>query len=115
MNLVLDAGGEHLSLCDFGLARSLGPGEAAERCGGSPRYMSPECHDSSLGSVTELADVWSAGCVFVELFGQVLPYAECSNAQQILTAMLVHHSGPSIPDSIEADLRVVVAAALMFD
>lgn len=116
MNVVLDADGQHLQLCDFGLARAVGPdGEVSEFCGGSPRYMSPERHDSSLGSITVLADVWSAGCVFIELFGNAQPYADCSNAQQILTAILVHRCGPCIPDIIEAGIRDFTAAALTFE
>merc|ERR1719183_2805922 len=116
MNLVLDEEGQHLQICDFGLARALGeptqqPGEGAEQPsrppsrGGSPRYMSPECYDSNLGVLTEKADVWSSGCILIEIFGETLPYAECSNVQQILKLMLVHHCGPSIPESVEASVR----------
>merc|ERR1719378_621965 len=102
MNLVLDEEGQHLQICDFGLARVLrsrsqhldgSTQDEAERIpsrGGSQRYMSPECYDSDLGIITEKADVWSSGCILIEIFGEALPYAECSNAQQILNLMLVH-------------------------
>merc|ERR1719424_51931 len=129
MNLVLDEEGQHLQICDFGLARALhepsssqqlleGEEAAADRPpsrGGSPRYMSPECYDSNLGPLTEKADVWSSGCILIEIFGETLPYAECSNVQQILKLMLVHHCGPSIPDSIEASVRNVIASTLAFE
>lgn len=121
MNLVLDAGGQRLLLCDFGLAQKLGvvgghAGAAAKSCaGGSPRYMAPECYDSSLGPTTDKADVWSSACVLIEIFGNCLPYAECSNVQQILKAMLVHRRGPSVPTSAETPVRSAIASALAFE
>lgn len=128
MNLLLDAGGEHLQLCDFGLARVLGRGgsggagceggarEEPPRAGrGSPRYMAPECHDSALGVITERADIWSAGCVLIEIFAGVLPYAECRNVQQILNIMLVHRRGPALPKTIEASVRGAMHCALAFE
>eukprot|EP00927_Polykrikos_kofoidii_P049377 TRINITY_DN43441_c0_g1_i1.p1 TRINITY_DN43441_c0_g1~~TRINITY_DN43441_c0_g1_i1.p1 ORF type:complete len:954 (-),score=165.05 TRINITY_DN43441_c0_g1_i1:304-3075(-) len=130
MNLVLDRDCQHLQICDFGLARVLvcvggttsadatadGAQQPAqpETRGGSPRYMAPECYDSSMGELTEKADVWSCGCILIETFGNTLPYAECSNSQQIATALLVHQSGPSIPEAIEAPVRTVIGCALAF-
>jgi tetratricopeptide (TPR) repeat protein/tRNA A-37 threonylcarbamoyl transferase component Bud32 len=126
MNLVLSEDGQHLQICDFGLARILlephqrgleGDDQSQRPVsrGGSPRYMSPECYDSSLGPLTEKADVWSSGCILIEIFGEKLPYAECSNVQQIVNLMLVHRSGPSITDSIEASVRDVIASTLHFE
>eukprot|EP00929_Paragymnodinium_shiwhaense_P038408 TRINITY_DN20289_c0_g3_i3.p1 TRINITY_DN20289_c0_g3~~TRINITY_DN20289_c0_g3_i3.p1 ORF type:complete len:973 (+),score=212.79 TRINITY_DN20289_c0_g3_i3:74-2992(+) len=123
MNLVLDAQGEHLQICDFGLARRLlrmehRQGEAEQRPpsrGGSPRYMSPECHDDTLRPIDEKADVWSCACILIEIFGSVQPWAECSNQQQILRAMLVQHEAPSIPESIEAPVQAVMSAAFAFE
>jgi mitogen-activated protein kinase kinase kinase 7 len=124
MNLVLDAEGQHLQICDFGLARAMGPGPGPpdgeedrlpNRNGGSPRYMAPECYDSKIGPLTEKADVWSSGCILIEIFGACLPYASCSNVQQILKNMLVHHSGPAIPDSVEASVRNVITCTLAFE
>jgi len=121
MNLVLDAEGRHLQICDFGLARSLGPLVNNEGLGsklshgGSPRYMAPECYDGTLSTLSEKADVWSSGCILIEIFGDELPYAECSNVQQILNLMLVHQSGPSIPTAIETPVRNLIACALNFD
>ncbi|CAE8694158.1 unnamed protein product, partial [Polarella glacialis] len=101
MNLILDAEGQHLRLCDFGLARVLGDaavftndleslqgscssGGSSPSRGGSPRYMAPECYDESLGSLSEKTDVWSSGCILIEIFGSCQPYAECSSVTQIL-------------------------------
>mmetsp|Transcript_62695 Transcript_62695/g.134630 ORF Transcript_62695/g.134630 Transcript_62695/m.134630 type:complete len:214 (-) Transcript_62695:28-669(-) len=119
MNLVLDAEGQHLQICDFGLARALaaddgGPPDRPPSRGGSPRYMAPECYDSNLGPLTEKADMWSSGCVLIEIFGSSLPYAECSNVQQILNIMLVQRRGPTIPASIEARVQGAIGGTLAF-
>jgi len=130
MNLVLDAEGQHLQICDFGLARAMGSpsdgdgvaggsssseGDRPPNRGGSPRYMSPECHDSTLGALTEKADVWSSGCILIEIFGETLPYAECSNVHQILKLMLVHRCGPDIPATVEAPVRTIIGCTLAFE
>jgi hypothetical protein len=128
MNLVLDASGQHLQICDFGLARALeAKGSTFETASssdprvrppsraGSPRYMAPECYDSSLGEITERADIWSSGCVLIEIFGGCLPYAECGNVQQILQAMLLQRCGPRVPASIESAVRGIAALMLEFD
>lgn len=133
MNLVLDADGQHLQICDFGLARVMveqserDDGEAGGSSssdtgrdrppsrGGSPRYMSPECHDSTLGELTVKADVWSSGCILIEIFGETLPYSECSNVHQILKLMLVHRCGPDIPSRVEAPVRSIIACTLAFE
>jgi len=119
LNLVLDGEGRHLKVCDFGLARAVANEELEElrvKCqGGSPRYMAPECHDEALGPATERADIWSAGCVLIEIFAAVAPYVECSNVQQILNAMLVHRRGPTVPSGIEAAVRGAMHCALAFE
>lgn len=118
LNLVLDAMLQRLQICDFGLARSIGGDSARDRPlrrGGSPRYMAPECLEGSSTPLTERADIWSSGCVLLELFGEVLPYAECLNAQQILKMMLVHQQGPTICSSIEAGMRDIIADMLHFN
>lgn len=116
LNLVLDAQEQHLRICDFGLARVMdGDGVGRPSRGGSPRYMAPECHDSTLGLLTEKADVWSSGCVLIEIFDSSMPYAECSNVQQILKMMLLHRCPPPVPERIEDRVRIAIQWALAFD
>merc|ERR1712039_888870 len=114
-----DSDGQHLRICDFGLARTLGAeGDSRERPpsrGGSPRYMAPECYDSNLGPITEKADVWSSGCILIEVFGSSLPYAECSDVQQILKIMLVQRSRPTIPSCIEAQIAGAITHTHAFE
>jgi len=120
MNIVLDAEGQHLQICDFGLARELrelreseSENQRAVSRGGTPRYMAPECHDSAVGPLTEKADVWACGCIFIEIFAGTLPYAECSNARQILSTMLVQRCGPSIPESVEVAMKTTVMDGML--
>merc|ERR1719436_1041719 len=116
LNLVLDAEGLRLKLCDFGLARRVLPQEEPLKCsGGSPRYMAPECHDAQFGPITERVDIWSGGCVMFEIFSSTLPYAECSNVQQIVHAVVVNRYPPRLPMSIEASVRGVMTCALAFE
>eukprot|EP00930_Biecheleria_cincta_P043535 TRINITY_DN29885_c0_g1_i1.p1 TRINITY_DN29885_c0_g1~~TRINITY_DN29885_c0_g1_i1.p1 ORF type:complete len:897 (+),score=182.68 TRINITY_DN29885_c0_g1_i1:127-2817(+) len=124
MNLVLDAEGTHLRICDFGLARTLGriaDDSSTSGCdgptsrGGSPRYMAPECYDVGLGPLTEKTDVWSLGCILIEIFGCCQPYAECSNVHQILKIMLVSQIPPSIPADIEDNVRSIITSALRIE
>lgn len=124
MNLVLDADGMHLRICDFGLARTLtgtddgasAPGrDSSSARGGSPRYMAPECYDIAMGPLTEKTDVWSSGCILIEIFGCCQPYAECSNVHQILKIMLVSQVPPTIPAEIEENVRSVIASALRIE
>lgn len=113
MNLVLDgANGEHLKICDFGMAKLCGDSADDFRGGGSPRYMAPESHDPLLGPLTTKTDIWSTGCILIELFDSSLPYAECSNLQQILKIMFIYNMPPSIPNTIEPRIRVAISWAL---
>jgi len=115
MNLLLNSDGR-LQICDFGLARTLGagtsgcPGSLPE--GGTARYMPPECHDATVGPITVKADIWSAGCVLIEIFGECLPFAECNGRQQIVKALLVDKCRPIVPESVEESVRRLLDAVL---
>lgn len=114
LNLVFDAQG-HLQICDFGLARALdGATTGRPSRGGSVRYMAPECHDPAFGSLSEKTDVWSAGCVLIEIFDSSFPYAQCGNVQQILKMILVQRSPPPVPESIEDRVRMAIQWSLAF-
>jgi tetratricopeptide (TPR) repeat protein len=118
LNLVLDAARQNLQICDFGLARVISGDTSQDgrlRRGGSPRYMAPECLEGSATPLTERADIWSCGCVLLELFGEILPYVECGNAQQIMKMMLVHQQGPTIAASIEDGVKDIIANMLSFN
>jgi len=116
-NLLISAEGQHLKLCDFELAQRADASSEQSLVGlesrGSPRYMSPERHDANLGPVTTAADIWSAGCVLVEVFAHILPYADC-NVRQLMRTMLVLKRAPLVPKFIEAAVRGSIHCALAF-
>lgn len=97
--------------------------------GGSPRYMAPECHglvvaapggEEDEGSSQAVSrpglwsDVWSLGCVLVEILGEQhpLPWAECGNQAQILSAILVEQRGPKVPGGFPVRIQAVLERAL---
>lgn len=116
MNLVLDSEFQHVKICDFGLSRVVtGVQRENLQRGGSPRYMAPECFDESLGALTVKTDVWSSACILLEMFGSCQPYFECSNLQQILNMLLVQQLPPTLPESMEPAVKVIVANALQHE
>eukprot|EP00931_Biecheleriopsis_adriatica_P042148 TRINITY_DN24024_c0_g1_i1.p1 TRINITY_DN24024_c0_g1~~TRINITY_DN24024_c0_g1_i1.p1 ORF type:complete len:973 (-),score=190.64 TRINITY_DN24024_c0_g1_i1:95-2707(-) len=120
MNLLLDAEGRQLQICDFGLARILGSCDNLMSArlpvnGGSPRYMPPECHDRDIGPITVKADIWSVGCILIEIFGGCLPFAECSCVPQIIKAILLERTGPTVPDTVEPLVAKLLETVLALD
>merc|ERR1712086_434999 len=84
-NLLLAKDSGILKLCDFGAAKevvqfatqSVAP-ESNTGIAGTPNWMAPEVIKQSMhGSA---ADVWSVGCVLVELSSGRPPFYECDTA-----------------------------------
>ncbi|MEJ7596728.1 MAG: bifunctional serine/threonine-protein kinase/formylglycine-generating enzyme family protein [Kofleriaceae bacterium] len=98
-NASANATTERLVLVDFGLARLRSPDRAAESAGGTPAYMAPEqLHE---GRVDARSDLYSAALVLVFLLtGWRRP-----NARTLSPPL----------DTIDADLRLVLARALDAD
>ncbi|KAM3717480.1 Mitogen-activated protein kinase kinase kinase [Dirofilaria immitis] len=106
-----------LKLGDFGSSVRLKDGTTA--CGevaewvGTPAYMAPEVQ--TLGGRTEIngreelfgygraADIWSVGCVVLQMCTGKPPWHEC---EQVLQVVFRVGSGmrPTIPQSVQADL-----------
>merc|ERR1719510_2023497 len=68
--------------------------------GGSPRYMAPEVFDAR-SKLTEKLDVWSLGCLVVEVLTDMVPHAECSTIQQVAAKLLVRNEKPFEDDWID--------------
>ncbi|CAE7730566.1 unnamed protein product [Symbiodinium pilosum] len=93
MNILLDST-KHAKICDFGLAHqmcmeSTHIARKLDGEGGSPRYMAPECYDAKIGKLTEKVDMWAAGCILIELFAGILPYADCQTMPQLTARTLL--------------------------
>lgn len=117
MNILLDA---HLNakICDFGLAQQMEATHIVRRLegeGGSPRYMAPECYDAMHGKLTEKVDVWAMGCIFIELFASVLPYADCSSMAQLSARILVERRSPDVPPCVPGPIADLIRRCVAFD
>jgi serine/threonine protein kinase len=119
MNILLDGAG-NAKICDFGLAQNMELSATSiprklDGEGGSPRYMAPECYDAMHGKLTEKVDIWAIGCIFIELFGGVLPYADCSTMAQLSGRILVEKRPPEMPPTVPPPLAVLTRRCLTFD
>jgi len=117
MNILLDSA-QNAKICDFGLAQQMEATHIARKTdgeGGSPRYMAPECYEASYGKLTEKVDIWAMGCIFIELFGNILPYSDCTTMAQLSARILVERKPPEIPAIVPAPLAEVGRRCLQFD
>jgi len=78
------------------------------------RYMAPELYDCR-GRFTDKTDVWSVGCILIELFGGLVPYGDCRSIQEVLAMVLIERRVPEIPDNLPHGLRPIVADCLHYE
>jgi len=119
MNILLDSQ-QNAKICDFGLAHQMcvESTQIARKIdgeGGSPRYMAPECYDAAHGKLTEKVDVWAMGCILLEVFGGVLPYADCSTMAQLTARILVQRRPPDVPASVPPPIAALIRHCVSFD
>lgn len=119
MNILLDSQ-QNAKICDFGLAHqmcveSTHIARKIDGEGGSPRYMAPECYDASHGKLTEKVDVWAMGCILLEVFGGVLPYADCSTMAQLTARILVQRRAPDVPQNVPGNVAALIRRCVTFD
>jgi len=93
-NVVLDSE-LNAKLCDFGLTESMEKTHLSRREAetGSPRYMAPEVFNPR-SKLTEKLDMWSLGCLIIEVITQQLPHADCTTITQVAAKLLVHQQDP---------------------
>ena len=78
-NLLLDKDG-HIVLTDFGLSKSVGPGEVAHSYCGTVEYMAPEIIQGGESGHTLAVDWWSLGVLLYELLTCESPFAPSGEA-----------------------------------
>lgn len=111
MNIVLDKAW-NCKICDFGLTVSLDRSHlTVDRLQGSPRYLAPEQFEAA-AKITLKVDIWQMGCIFLELFCQVIPFHNATAVQQVATELLVRKRPPSAPASADARARLFIQACL---
>jgi serine/threonine protein kinase len=98
-NVLLDGFGSPV-FADFGIADVVGRTTQIMPTSlkGTSNYMAPEAFEPPFG--TEV-DVWSMGCLILEMCTGKPPWAEL-NMQQIITAVVVRKRVPDVPDSAPA-------------
>lgn len=113
-NVVLDLN-LNIKLCDFGLTESMERTHITKKNnGGSPRYMAPELFDCKT-KITEKVDLWSMGCIFIEIFGGTLPYDGINTLADLTRELLVHKRPPTVPRHIPESLRQIMSRCHDFD
>ena len=98
-NVLVDAHDE-LVLSDFGISEVVRTSTniMPSSIKGTFNYMSPEAFDpEAAGGIGPPADVWSMGCVVVEMLTGTAPWAAMP-IQQIMTAVLVRRRTPDVPE-----------------
>eukprot|EP01064_Diplonema_japonicum_P035719 TRINITY_DN7829_c0_g1_i2.p1 TRINITY_DN7829_c0_g1~~TRINITY_DN7829_c0_g1_i2.p1 ORF type:complete len:558 (+),score=55.54 TRINITY_DN7829_c0_g1_i2:49-1722(+) len=107
-----------VKLTDFGSAVSLrSPKQDENRLmiTGTPNWMAPEVVKAS--STTFKSDIWSLGCVVLEMCTAKAPWHEHDFDNQI--AVLYHigrcKEGPKLPSRISVKLREILSAMLDMD
>lgn len=105
-----------LKLCDFGSAkRSNSDAQVSIRYEGTPLWTPPETilH----GLYTKQSDIWSLGCVFIELCTAALPWAEHSfhNTFAAIYHISREQSIPCIPNSIPPLYKGIIQSCLSRD
>eukprot|EP00429_Kryptoperidinium_foliaceum_P018991 CAMPEP_0176027110 /NCGR_PEP_ID=MMETSP0120_2-20121206/13291_1 /TAXON_ID=160619 /ORGANISM="Kryptoperidinium foliaceum, Strain CCMP 1326" /LENGTH=1125 /DNA_ID=CAMNT_0017360315 /DNA_START=128 /DNA_END=3503 /DNA_ORIENTATION=- len=117
MNILLDVQ-QNAKICDFGLAQEIEATHIVRKLdgeGGSPRYMAPECYDAANGKLTEKVDIWAIGCILIELFGEVLPYADCTSMAQLSARILVDRRPPEPPSGMAPPIASLIQQCVKFE
>ncbi|KAJ7226765.1 kinase-like domain-containing protein [Mycena pura] len=110
-NILID-NDNHVRLADFGLARFSHTENASTNRGGSARWMAPELlHPPSCGldvfERTPASDIYSFGCVMLELYTEQPPFSEVS-AEATVLLHAIAGGRPKCPDFMHEWARGLV-------
>jgi serine/threonine protein kinase len=90
-------------LADFGSAKSLLGVEFTASVTGTPNWMAPEVIlETGHG---RFADVWSLGCLVVEMATGKAPWSEFGDTLKVVEAVVGSQSLPKIPEEYSHNLR----------
>ncbi|KAJ7169809.1 kinase-like domain-containing protein [Mycena filopes] len=101
-NILVETSGV-CKISDFGISKRQDlKGQAFTNMKGTAFWMAPEVVDSNKRGYDTKVDIWSLGCVVLEMWTGERPWA----GQELIPVMLklYNHSAPPIPPDILADL-----------
>ncbi|EMD96100.1 hypothetical protein COCHEDRAFT_98709 [Bipolaris maydis C5] len=119
-NILVDNKGS-VKISDFGISKrieasTLGGGKkGAQRVSlqGSVFWMAPEVVRQT--AYTRKADIWSLGCLVVEMFTGSHPHPNCTQLQAIFKIGGSGDASPTIPDNAGDDARRFLADTFLID
>jgi serine/threonine protein kinase len=115
-NVLFDAHGV-VKVSDFGTAKHLNPlsSTGSNRPAGTILYMAPEIMRSD--TCLTAADIWSLGCLVIEMASQKHPYHErnFTDGIQVVNAVGIEKYSPQVPERLSPDGQDFVRRCLRFD
>ncbi|KAF2796848.1 MAP kinase-like protein [Melanomma pulvis-pyrius CBS 109.77] len=123
-NILVDNKGS-VKISDFGISKRVeastllsGPGggkKGAQRVSlqGSVFWMAPEVVRQT--AYTRKADIWSLGCLIVEMFTGSHPHPNCTQLQAIFKIGGPGDASPTVPDNAGDDARAFLAQTFLID
>ncbi|KAF8677773.1 Serine/Threonine protein kinase, catalytic domain [Rhizoctonia solani] len=92
----------NVKLSDFGVSLNLHAMEKVNEVAGTPNWMAPEVIE--LKGASTKSDIWSLGCVIVELLTGRPPYGDIPNGLTVMFR-IVEDERPPIPEGFSPMLR----------
>lgn len=77
---------------------------------GTPNWMAPE--SVRYLEYTRFSDIWSLGCLVIEMFTGLPPWSECSNTMAVLFQLYNINRTPSLPSSMSRYCKDFVVKCL---
>lgn len=118
-NILVEKSGR-IKLADFGMAKQIveqmataAPGRGGDAMAGSAFWMAPEVVKQQTHGAP--ADVWSVGCVVIEMLTGVPPWSDCGGQVQAIFKIGGTGELPTMPEWISDDARDLVSSCLRRD
>lgn len=113
--------GSFIKIVDFGASKIItNPNNATtmtnvDALKGTPMYMAPEVIKGKPSAKLPSVDIWSIGCVLLQMVTGQQPWAECDNVFSIMY-FIGANKRPHIPeDGIDAECRTILESTLQCD
>lgn len=115
-NLLLDSNGK-IKLCDFGCSKryenDVNESGIVNSMKGSLPWMAPEVMKQ--GGYGRKADIWSLGCVVIEMLTGKPPWGEAENQVMLMMKVVVYNEQPQMPANISDECKNFISMCLHRD